>query len=82
MADGDLPPGFGLHPVSPASSQHLPPGTPDHIIEAMLLELILAGNGPGELSGWVSPVARATRWEIPDLRFDPRALPVAVRRGA
>ncbi|OGR98588.1 MAG: hypothetical protein A2V88_07725 [Elusimicrobia bacterium RBG_16_66_12] len=27
----------------------------------MPVELILAGNGPGELSGWIAPVARAAR---------------------
>ncbi len=27
----------------------------------MSTELILAGNGPGELSGWIAPVARAAR---------------------
>lgn len=34
------------------------------------MELILTGNGPGELTGWISPVARAARrlaaqWSVP-----------------
>lgn len=39
------------------------------IIESVPVELILAGNGPGELSGWVAPVARAARHAVPDLRL-------------
>ena len=35
----------------------------------MPVELILAGNGPGELSGWIAPVARAARRALPDLRL-------------
>jgi len=33
------------------------------------VELILAGNGPGELSGWIAPVARAARRTRPDLHL-------------
>jgi len=36
----------------------------------LITELVLVGNGPGELTGWVRPVARAAR-QIgpPDLRL-------------
>ncbi len=33
------------------------------------MELILTGNGPGELSGWIAPVARAARREVPSVRL-------------
>lgn len=33
----------------------------DTIIVAMSVELILAGNGPGELRGWMMPIAHAAR---------------------
>ncbi len=41
----------------------------------MRVELILAGNGPGELSGWIAPVARAARREVQDLALTLALLP-------
>lgn len=36
------------------------------------IELILAGNGPGELSGWVRPIARAARTRAKETHRDLR----------